>query len=137
MIAFTQTEIQLDKLLESVADEACGASVLFVGTTRRWTGGKETVQLKYEAYEEMARIQLERLAEEAKQRWSIQNVAIVHRLGEVAVGEASVAVCVSSPHRAAAFEAAQWLIDELKKSVPIWKQEHWNDQSSAWIHPTP
>jgi molybdopterin synthase catalytic subunit len=84
----------------------------------------------------MALAQLERLAESAKGQWPVRKLAIVHRLGRVDPTEASVAVAVSCPHRSEAFEAAKWLIDELKHQVPIWKQEHYVQSGAEWIHPT-
>lgn len=96
----------------------------------------ETSHLVYESYREMALAQLQRLEDEARTRWPLRKVVIVHRLGRVAATEASVAIAVSSPHRSEAFEAARWLIDELKHHVPIWKQEHYVQHGSQWIHPT-
>ena len=96
----------------------------------------ETSHLVYESYREMALVQLQRLEDEARTRWPLRKVVIVHRLGQVAATEASVAIAVSSPHRSEAFEAARWLIDELKHHVPIWKQEHYVQHGSQWIHPT-
>ncbi len=96
----------------------------------------ETSHLVYESYREMALAQLQRLEDEARTRWPLRKVVIVHRLGHVAATEASVAIAVSSPHRSEAFEAARWLIDELKHHVPIWKQEHYVQHGSQWIHPT-
>lgn len=96
----------------------------------------ETSHLVYESYREMALAQLQRLEGEARSRWPLRKVVIVHRLGHVAATEASVAIAVSSPHRSEAFEAARWLIDELKHHVPIWKQEHYVQHGSQWIHPT-
>jgi molybdopterin synthase catalytic subunit len=109
--------------------------VLFLGTTRGLTAGRRTVALDYECYPEMARNKLAELAAEASRRWPLAGCAVVHRLGRLEVGEASVAVAVSSAHRQAAFEAGQWLIDTLKQSVPIWKRELWADGSSEWVHP--
>ncbi len=141
MIEFTEQSIDTNRLLAAVGDPACGAQVLFVGTTRQWTkhqdhGLVETEFLNYEAYQEMALQQLQDLADKAKSRWPIQAVAIVHRLGKVLPIEASVAVAVSSPHRSEAFEAGQWLIDTLKHEVPIWKREHYVQSGAEWIHPT-
>src|SRR4029079_7004979 len=122
-------------VLSSVSSPAAGAVVLFLGTTREITNGRRTISLDYECYPQMAERKLAELESEAKNRWPILDCAIVHRLGRVEVGEASVAVAVSSAHRQAAFEAGQWLIDTLKQVVPIWKQEHWADGTTAWVHP--
>jgi molybdopterin synthase catalytic subunit len=97
--------------------------------------GKETLRLEYDCYKPMATSKLEALKLEAMEKWPLLKCAIVHRIGVVANGKASVAVAVSSPHRAAAFEASQWIMDRLKRVVPIWKKEHWADGSTEWIHP--
>jgi molybdopterin synthase catalytic subunit len=146
MIELTCEPIDTGRVLAAVNHAECGAEVLFVGTTRQWTERKnpgdgliqrlETSHLFYEAYREMALAQMQQLADEARRRWPIRHVAMVHRLGEVAPTEASVAIAVSCPHRSEAFEAGQWLIDELKHHVPIWKQEHYVQSGPEWIHPT-
>jgi len=135
MIELTTKTIETQSILDSLRSEDCGATVLFLGTTRRLTDARLTETLTYTAYEEMARQQLSRLRDQALARWSIKRCVLVHRLGEVPVGEASVAVAVASPHRRDAFEAAQWLIDTLKQVVPVWKKEHWKDQAPQWVHP--
>lgn len=121
--------------MQAVESPLAGAVVLFLGTTREVTGDRRTRHLEYEAYADMAEKKLAELADEARRRWSLTGCAIEHRLGRLEIGEASVGVAVSSPHRAAAFAAGQWLIDTLKESVPIWKQEHWADGGSEWVHP--
>ena len=135
MIELTQTPIETAALLESVHSTRAGAVVLFLGTTREFTGERQTLSLDYECYPEMARKTLVELETEAVQRWPLVNCAIVHRLGHLGPGEASVAVATSSPHRQDAFEAAKWLIDTLKEIVPIWKKENWADGTSQWVHP--
>ena len=135
MVELTETSIDTDAVLRRVIHPDCGAALLFVGTTRRWTNNLETIRLEYQAYREMALTELHKLESEAKAKWSVKEVYIVHRLGEVAIGEASVAIAVSSPHRREAFEAGEWLIDELKRTVPIWKKENWREQGQAWVHP--
>lgn len=135
MIELTHDRIDTEKLLQQVSSRRAGAIVLFLGTTREFTGDRQTMTLDYECYPEMATRELERLAAEARRRWPIVECAIVHRLGRVDLQEASVAIAVSSPHRRDAFEAGQWLIDTLKEVVPIWKQEHWSDGTCEWVHP--
>jgi len=135
MIQLTDQTIEVQMLLDQVKSNRAGAVVFFLGTTREFTGDRRTLSLDYESYPEMARSKLEQLKFEAERRWELVECAIVHRLGHVALGEASVAVAVSAPHRKDAFEAAQWLMDTLKKTVPIWKQENWADGTSEWIHP--
>jgi molybdopterin synthase catalytic subunit len=135
MIEITAAAIDIAAVLESVASPRAGAVVLFLGTTREVTGQRRTRWLDYDCYAEMARAKLDQLESEARRRWPIELCAIVHRVGRVEIGQPSVAVAVSSPHRQDGFEAARWLIDTLKETVPIWKQEHWADGSSQWVHP--
>jgi len=135
MIRLTHDPIDMAAVLALVHSPQAGAELLFVGTTRQETGGRETASLDYECYAEMARGKLEELEAEARRRWTIVECAIVHRLGHLEVGEASVAIAVSTPHRQAAFEAGQWLIDTLKQVVPIWKKENWADGTCEWVHP--
>ena len=99
------------------------------------TGSRRTLALDYECYPEMAEKKLAELEADASRRWPIVECVIVHRLGHLELGEASVAVVVSTPHRQDAFEAGKWLIDTLKEVVPIWKQENWNDGTKEWVHP--
>ena len=112
-----------------------GAVAVFVGITRRDrnASGGELVALDYEAYREMAEDQMRQLAEEARRRWPIGRVVMLHRTGVVKVGEPSVLVVVSTPHRAEAFEACRFLIDRLKAQATIWKKEVWGDGSTSWV----
>ena len=135
MIEIVQDKIDSQAVLQTVYDELCGANLLFVGTTRKLTDGRETARLFYDSYEAMALKEIEKLVAMAKTKFEIANVSVVHRVGTVEIGEASIAIAVSSPHRRAAFEAGEWLIDTLKKQVPIWKQENWQDGSTEWVHP--
>ncbi len=136
VIELVRDPIDAQGLLARACRQDCGAVLLFLGTTREWTGANHTEYLEYEAYESMAISEMQKLAEEALSRWSIQFVSIVHRLGRVDIGEASVAIVVSSAHRRAAFQAGEWLIDTLKAMVPIWKKDHNAAGSSDWLHPT-
>ena len=116
MIELVDGPIPIDKLLAESADEECGATVLFLGSTRRWTGNAETgrtetAYLEYEGYREMAVAKMAELERIACERWPIKSIALVHRLGRVEIKEASVAVIVSTPHRSDSFEAGKWLID--------------------------
>jgi MoaE-MoaD fusion protein len=108
-----------------------GAALVFEGVVRNQTRGRKTLYLDYEAYEAMALEQMEALAAEALQKFQIRDVALVHRLGRLDIGETSVVVAVASAHRAAAFEACRWLIDTLKRTVPIWKKEYFED-GAVW-----
>ena len=135
MIRLTNEPIDYHQLTESVRTHAAGAAVLFLGTVREMTGDAQTVALDYDAYPEMAQAKLEEIAAEAKAKWPLTGVAIEHRLGHLDLGEISIAVAVSSAHRADAFEAGRFLIDELKVRVPIWKKENWADGTTEWVHP--
>jgi len=135
MIELIQEPIDTGWLLEYVSSPQAGAVVLFLGTTRQFTGERETASLDYECYPEMAEAKLAELEAEARRRWPIIELALVHRLGHLELAEASVAVAVSTAHRQAAFEAGKWLIDTLKQDVPIWKKENWSDGTTEWVHP--
>jgi molybdopterin synthase catalytic subunit len=135
MIQITTEPIDAAALVDEARSPAAGAVVLFLGTTRELTGGRRTVTLDYEAYGPMAQRKLAELEAEARRRWPLVECMIVHRVGQVPLAEASVAIVVSTPHRADAFAAGQWLIDTLKQDVPIWKREQWADGTEQWIHP--
>ena len=126
-------------LLDSVANDAAGANVLFTGTTRGVTAGvltnRLTSRLVYEAHEPLACAVLARLRDEAVAQYALTACAIIHRLGEVAVGETSVAIATSAPHRREAFAAAEWLMERIKREAPIWKCEEGADGDRTWVHP--
>ena len=113
-----------------------GAAVTFEGIVRNQTRGRRTLYLDYEAYEDMALQQLEQLASEALQKFQIRDVAIVHRLGHLEIGETSVLIAVASAHRGPAFDACRWIIDTLKRTVPIWKKEYFED-GAVWADGEP
>ena len=135
MIELTTQAIDTQALLDRVSSPAAGAVVLFLGTVREMTGGRRTTHLEYEAYGPMAEKKLAELAAEAQVRWPLVGCGIVHRLGRLELGQVSVAIAVSSPHRAEAFEAGRWLIDTIKQVVPIWKKELLADGETQWVHP--
>ncbi|MCA9265349.1 MAG: molybdenum cofactor biosynthesis protein MoaE [Planctomycetales bacterium] len=135
MVELTYDPIDTDSILSSFHDTTAGAVVLFVGNTRELTAGRRTDRLEYECYPEMAMAKLQELSESASQRWPIVRWHVVHRLGVVPPGQASVVVAISTPHRRDAFDAAQWYMDRLKEQVPIWKKENWSDGTSEWVHP--
>ncbi|HET6890096.1 MAG TPA: molybdenum cofactor biosynthesis protein MoaE [Pyrinomonadaceae bacterium] len=114
----------------------CGATVTLDGYAREWTNGRRTLYLVYEAYEAMALSELRRLGREAKERFPIAHIGIVHRTGKLEIGETSVVIAVSAPHRRAAFEACEWAIRELKRTVPIWKKEVFED-GEVWVEGDP
>lgn len=132
LLEVTPAPISVDRLLQEVADPESGAVVVFLGVVRGHTRGRPVQHLTYEAYEALARRELERIVAVMKERWPVRRVAIVHRTGRLQVGEASVAIAVSAPHRPEAFEAARFAIDTLKQTVPIWKKEVW-EGGEAWV----
>ena len=132
MTALTHAPIDYTALTEAVRRDGCGAVCLFLGTVRDLTGDDETAFLEYEAYPPMAEKKLAEIEAEVRIRWPVGGVALVHRLGKLAVGEVSVAVAVSAPHRAEAFEACRFAIDTLKQVVPIWKKDIRPSGVEAW-----
>lgn len=135
MIEITESTIDFNTLTERVRSNLAGAVCLFLGTARELTGDRRTASLDYEAYPLMAERKLAELEAEARGRWPIVELAIVHRVGPIALGEVSVAIAVSTPHRKDAFAACQWLMDTIKQVVPIWKKETWADGGEEWVHP--
>lgn len=129
--ALTRESIDASGLMAAAKRGEDGAVVVFDGIVRDNTRGRATLFLDYEAYEEMAARQMKELAEQAVARFGVRHVTLVHRLGRLQIGETSVLIVVSSAHRAAAFEACRWLIDTLKQTVPIWKQETFAD-GAVW-----
>ncbi|MEZ5346612.1 MAG: molybdenum cofactor biosynthesis protein MoaE [Pyrinomonadaceae bacterium] len=128
----TTEPLDIGEIARRVVPSECGATVTLDGYVRQFTKGRETEYLVYEAYEPMALKEMKKLISNAKQKFEISNVGIVHRLGKLEIGETSVVISVSAPHRRAAFEACEWLIKELKKTVPIWKKEVYAD-GEVWI----
>jgi molybdopterin synthase catalytic subunit len=125
--------IDVPGLIAQAARPDCGALAVFLGTSRDHHEGRRVERLAYEAYEPMALAALAALEREATDRFEVAECRIVHRLGEVAIAEASVAVVVAAAHRAPAFDACRWVMDELKASVPIWKKEQFVDGSEDWV----
>jgi molybdopterin synthase catalytic subunit len=125
--------IDVARLVEHVRTAQCGAVALFLGTVRDHSTGKDGVtHLEYEAYDQVVNTKIAEIVEEAHATWALERVAAIHRVGSLAVGESSVAVAVGSGHRAEAFDAARYIIDELKARVPIWKKEHWPG-GAEWV----
>lgn len=133
MVYLTNEEIDHKNLTDKVRRTHCGAVVTFLGTVRDLTDGRMTTALEYEAYPRMAESKLAEIEAEIRTRWPVGDLIMVHRLGRLGVGEISVAVAVSCPHRAQAFEACRYAIDRLKEFVPIWKKENWADGTSEWV----
>ena len=132
MIEITSNPIDLHKILESVKADNCGAVSLFLGTVRNHSKGKEVDALEYEAYPEMAEKMINKIVDEVKSKWDVRKIAVSHRTGRLEVGDISVAMAVSSPHRKDSFPACRYLIDRLKEIVPIWKKEYGVD-GSTWV----
>lgn len=132
MIRLVHSPIEVNEVIRAVATPKAGAIVTFIGTTREQNEGRQVLRLEYEAYEPMAERELQMICNHVTEKWPETRVAVVHRLGEVALGEASVVIAASAPHRADAFAACRYVIDELKKTVPIWKKEFF-EGGEVWI----
>ena len=128
----TTEPIDVGEAARRVVPRECGATVTLDGYVREWTRGRRTLYLVYEAYAPMALSEMRRLGREAHERFEIAHVGIVHRTGRLEIGETSVVVSISAPHRRAAFEACEWAIRELKRRVPIWKKEFYED-GEVWV----
>ena len=135
-VRIVRERIDAEQVVAAHKQPEDGACVVFDGIVRNQTRGRHTLFLDYEAYEEMALKQMEELADQAISQFKVRDVAIVHRLGRLEIGETSVLIAVASAHRAAAFEACRWLIDTLKRTVPIWKKEHFED-GAVWADGEP
>jgi molybdopterin synthase catalytic subunit len=131
LILLVHKPIDADALIRHVRTSADGAIVTFDGCVRNQSHGRPTLYLDYEAYESMALAKMQEIAAEVRAKFAIDRVAIVHRLGRLEIGETSVFIAVSAPHRAAAFDACRYAIDTLKRSVPIWKKEYFED-GAVW-----
>lgn len=134
-IELVDSPIDVDSLRNKIDHPDVGAHGWFVGVTRRTTGDRLTESLSYQAHRPMAMRELEKLAFAAIERFSLCRLVIVHRLGEVPVGQASIVVGCSSGHRPQTFEALAWIMDTLKREIPIWKRETYADGTTEWVHP--
>lgn len=130
-------EIDAAALLAGVSGPGDGAALLFVGTVRNVNQGQEVTHLDYEAYAPMAERVLAEIAAEARSRWNTGAIAIHHRVGRLEIGQVSVAVAVAAPHRAEAYAASRYVMEELKKRVPIWKREGYAGGASEWLRGSP
>lgn len=128
----TTETIDVGQVARRVVPRECGATVTLDGYAREWTKGRKTRYLVYEAYEQMALSEMQRLGRDAHKQFEIAHIGIVHRTGRIEIGETSVVIAVSAPHRRAAFEACEWAIKELKRTVPIWKKEVYDD-GEEWV----
>lgn len=134
--AIIRERINTQQIADSLKAPEDGAVAVFEGIVRNNTRGRSTIYLDYESYESMAINEMERLAQESLQQFKIRDVRLIHRLGRLNISETSVLIVVASAHRAAAFEACRWLIDTLKKKVPIWKKEYFED-GAVWADGEP
>lgn len=131
MVRLTETKIDIDAARAAVSRDEAGAVLVFEGVTRNHHDGRTVVRLEYEAYAGMAEAQMSAICTDVMERWPGARIAMIHRIGVVAVGEASVVIAVSAPHRDEAYAASRWAIDTLKAAVPIWKKEVYAD-GSVW-----
>ncbi len=131
-VELTSEPLNVGAIARRMVPPECGATVTLDGYVRQFTKGRETLYLVYEAYEPMALKEMEKLIDQAKIGFQISHVVIIHRLGKLEIGETSVVISVAAPHRKAAFAACEWLIRELKRTVPIWKKEVYAD-GEEWI----
>ena len=133
----TRSPIDPAKVLASVADDSAGGSVLFVGTIRNRSGGRRVRALTYEVYRAMAERKMREIESLARKKWPVRRMAMVHRYGDLKVGDVSVAVAVSCEHRAEAFEACRYAIDSIKGTLPIWKKETTAAGARSWVRGSP
>jgi molybdopterin synthase catalytic subunit len=131
--AITTERIDPAAVLARVGGPEDGAALLFIGTVRMRNDGRPVRGMRYDAYVEMAETELAAIADEAAERCGSRRVAVVHRIGELAIGEVSVAIAVSTPHRAEAFDACRSVIETIKQRLPVWKFEHYTDGEAAWV----
>ncbi len=133
LFAITERAISVDEVAARLADPAVGAVVTFIGVVRGKTDERETVYLEYEAYPEMAEQVLAQVGGEVKERWpEVREVAIVHRVGRLEIGETAVVIALCAGHRTQVFDALHYAIDRVKEIVPVWKKEVWTDGMSEW-----
>lgn len=131
--AIVEHPIDSCALIAEVANHRNGATALFIGTVREVNDGAEVTALDYSAYTDMAERELSAIAAEAAERWGTSDIVVEHRVGSLALGEASVAIAVAHPHRGEAFEASRYIIEELKRRLPIWKREHYAGGRAEWV----
>ena len=137
MFSVSEHPIDIETLLENVKDDSAGATVLFLGTVRNHNDAYAVSAIYYEAYIRMAEEVMARIEAESVKRWNLKKFAAIHRIGNLRVGEVSIAIAVSSEHRAEAFEAGRYAIDRIKSEVPIWKKETISGKGEMWTQGTP
>lgn len=134
MFEITNQTLSLEPLVSAVKRSSSGAIATFLGVVREQTRGRQVRYLEYEAYREMAIPKMREIADEIRQKWKVDEIAMIHRIGRLEIGESSVAIAVSAPHRHEALAACAYAIDRLKEIVPIWKKEVWTD-GEEWVRP--
>jgi molybdopterin synthase catalytic subunit len=132
MSRLTRDRLDVAAVLAAVSDSSLGGTALFLGSVRRGEGDGPVRAIEYSAYEGMAEAELERIIDEGRRRWAAARIEVQHRLGTIPAGEASIIVIAATPHRADAFEACRYVIEEVKRRLPIWKKEIFEDGSASW-----
>jgi molybdopterin synthase catalytic subunit len=136
MTYLTRTPLSIDRLVAQVSSPACGGTCVFLGTVRNGPEETGVKAIEYSAYEEMVEAEFGRLVADAARRWPDARIAVQHRLGTIAAGEASIGIAATAPHRAQAFEACRFVIEEVKRRIPVWKKELRLDGSEVWVDPS-
>ncbi|MBO9593692.1 MAG: molybdenum cofactor biosynthesis protein MoaE [Niabella sp.] len=131
-IKISDAPLDIAACLSNAADNECGGQVVFTGTVRNKTNGRPVIRLEYECYRSMALKEIKKIAEDAIRLWNVRRIVIHHRVGVLGIGDTAVVIVVSAPHREAAFEACRYAIETLKKTVPIWKKEIFED-GEEWV----
>ena len=132
MYEIVKEPIDTEAVIQKVIRREAGAITTFLGIAREWTRGRKTIYLEYDAYVPMAEKKLAEIGDEVKEKWPETEIAVTHRIGRLDISETAVCIAVSSPHRKAAYEANEYVIERIKQIVPIWKKEHWED-GEMWI----
>lgn len=132
LFQIVEEPIDVEEMIAKVTRREAGAITTFIGTVREWTHGRKTLYLEYQAYVPMAVKKLIQIGDEVQEKWPDTAVAVTHRIGRLDITDAAVVIVVSSPHRKAAYEANEYIIERIKQIVPIWKKEHWED-GETWI----
>ncbi len=136
MTYFTREPLSLERLVAEVSSPACGGTCVFLGTVRNGPAEGSVTAIEYSAYETMVEAEFGRLLDDARGRWPDARIAVRHRLGAIPVGDASIAIAAAAPHRAQAFDACRFVIEEVKRRIPVWKKELRVDGSEVWVDPS-
>ena len=136
MTYLTRQPLSIDQLVAAVSSPTCGGTCVFLGTVRNGVEEAGVKAIEYSAYEEMVEVEFARLVAEARARWPDARIAVRHRLGTIPAGEASIGIAVAAPHRAQAFDASRFVIEEVKRRIPVWKKELHLDGTEVWVDPS-